>query len=277
MVENEEKPVPEQISKRDKLYAALSKFQGETLEIEKSKEAKVKGKTAAGVYYEYSYKYAELGSILKIIRPLLSKHGLCLFQTSGSGPAGMWVRTVLGHESGQSISNVFSFAINQKLLSDIQKIGGAITYIRRYEVNNILGLFPEDDNDGNGLNDASGASRKTPDAKTGKEPEPPSIEGWQSELDKCKTKKRYKELESHFDKHHKKYWNTFRTMFDACSEQFLTVPETQTLQADFDNAAKTVKTKLGYKDLKKFFDDNEPLRTIDNRKTLNHLSIAWEK
>lgn len=91
--------------------------------------------------------YADLGAVLDAVIDPLATHGLLIVQRFASEQAAPVLITELIHaESGQSISS--TLPIVSKDPSDPQKLGGAITYARRYSLLALLGLSPEDD-DGN--------------------------------------------------------------------------------------------------------------------------------
>ena len=115
---------------------ALAEFQGQCPQITKGKTAR------AG---SYSYNYADLGDILHTVRPALAANGLALIQTLGNADDGRpTVTSILLHESGHSERSTFAFAAG----ADMQKLGSAVTYARRYSACAILGVVAEDDDDG---------------------------------------------------------------------------------------------------------------------------------
>lgn len=118
------------------LYKSLSAFQQEVPNIYKN----AKG---------YNYKFADLGEINEIIKPLLAKHGLGYAQPlSGTG-----VKTIIFHaESGESIESTVEVPQGVKLngMNDFQVLGSAITYLRRYSLSSMLGLITDEDADAAG-------------------------------------------------------------------------------------------------------------------------------
>jgi len=92
-------------------------------------------------------KYATLQSVLETIEGPLSDNGLVLLQRFEPGEGGPVLITEIVHaETGDRISS--TLPIVSKDPSDPQKLGGAITYARRFSLLALLGLSPEDD-DGN--------------------------------------------------------------------------------------------------------------------------------
>jgi hypothetical protein len=95
----------------------------------------------------YGYKYAQLDSYLRIVRPLLAANGLALMQTPSSSADLMTVSVtaVLMHSSGQWIRSSMTMRVEPKKgLSDAQCAGTVISYIRRYQVQSLFACASED-------------------------------------------------------------------------------------------------------------------------------------
>jgi hypothetical protein len=91
--------------------------------------------------------YASLASVRNAVMPVLSTHGLALLQLLGNTEAGeISCETLLTHESGEWISNVFCIKPTKP---DAHGAGSAATYARRYSMMAILGVVGDDDDDGN--------------------------------------------------------------------------------------------------------------------------------
>src|SRR5690349_16295644 len=91
----------------------------------------------------FKSKYASLGNILDVIEPVLETHGL-------------YVRSLLDNNvlSTQICETATgNIVLESKFclpaIADIQKIGSAITYARRYNLVAMLNLNIEEDDDGN--------------------------------------------------------------------------------------------------------------------------------
>lgn len=89
--------------------------------------------------------YADLAACWDMLRPVLSKNGLCVTQITKAQPEGTILITLLLHSSGEWIRG--TYPINPKDASP-QSLGSAITYAKRYALQAITGLSSEDD-DGN--------------------------------------------------------------------------------------------------------------------------------
>lgn len=121
----------------NELATALAKAQG---------EMKNAGKNSDNPFFKS--KYADLAEILNAVREPLSKYGLSisqLYDGMGAPDKTITVTTLLMHSSGQYIGNTANYPVAK---ADIQGVGSAITYARRYSLAAILGLSQEDD-DGN--------------------------------------------------------------------------------------------------------------------------------
>ena len=148
------------------LNAAIAKAQGEFPPIPKNQTAN------AGTY---SYDYADLASILGLVRPVLSKHGLALIQRlenpSGGGPS---IRTELRHADGGVIAA--SFPLGE--WKTPQQLGSMVTYIRRYATVSMLGIATEEDDDGRQVGATSsphGASAGTTSSAEDSPFQPPDL------------------------------------------------------------------------------------------------------
>jgi hypothetical protein len=115
----------------NELTAALAKAQGEMGSASKS-----------STNPHYKSKYADLAAVWDAVRGPLSKYGLSVIQTID----GTSLTTMLCHSSGQWISGSMSLLIVKQ---DMQGLGSATTYARRYALSAICGVA-QDDDDGNG-------------------------------------------------------------------------------------------------------------------------------
>jgi hypothetical protein len=94
----------------------------------------------------FKTKYADLNAHLEVVEPICQKLGLVLTQSTLANPQlGNVVKTdITDIESGAQISSILQLP----KLDDMQKLGGAITYARRYTLGALLAIQTEDD-DGN--------------------------------------------------------------------------------------------------------------------------------
>lgn len=97
----------------------------------------------------FKSKYVSLPEMLKVLKPIIRKHGFILSQptevtASQTGIVNVVFSTIVHAETG--LSDTAKLAL--PAMEDMQKLGGAITYSRRYTLSALLGL-EEIDDDGN--------------------------------------------------------------------------------------------------------------------------------
>jgi hypothetical protein len=171
------------------LAAALAKAQGEMAGAKKDSENPF-----------FSSHYAALDSVWDACREPLSKNGLSVIQfpkakfigtpepyewTARSGEKRHGVRVVcrvsvltrLAHSSGQWVEDTMSTLLST---GDPQSVGSATTYLRRYALQAVAGIAPEDD-DGEGAHGSEHA-RQTKRAPAGE----PQTKGEPSKLDQLR-------------------------------------------------------------------------------------------
>lgn len=144
--------------KHDKLYAALAKAQGEIKAAEAKSEAEVRKKETNA--FLYSFKYADLAACLEVIRKPLSENGLALIQIPSIDGNVVSIRTIIGHESGQSISCVMTMTPDK---SGPQAIGTCMSYLRRYSLCAMVGVAQFDDDAQSATADPDDYERLSPE------------------------------------------------------------------------------------------------------------------
>ena len=108
-------------------------------------------------------KYADLGSVIQAARKPLADNGLSFTQSPAVTDGTVTVTTLLMHASGQWIESAITLPLDGgKGLSLAQSMGAIITYLRRYSLSAILGIYADEDNDGN--QPAKPAAQKAPQA-----------------------------------------------------------------------------------------------------------------
>jgi hypothetical protein len=89
--------------------------------------------------------YATLDHILSIVTPVLNKHGLVVtFPITGLQSDNTAVSASITYE-GELIANS---SLIFKTPTDMQKLGSAITYAKRYNISSLLAVATGDDDDG---------------------------------------------------------------------------------------------------------------------------------
>lgn len=132
-----------------KIFAALAKAQAAFKPCVKNRKA------------NYG-KYADLASILAATQPALNANGLAVFQRVTSRTDGVEVETILGHESGETISSGPLFMpvdFKNSRMNPAQAFGSARTYACRYSLSSLLGIAADDEDDGNAAGVGSASER----------------------------------------------------------------------------------------------------------------------
>lgn len=94
----------------------------------------------------FNSKYADLASVMDACLPALNKHGIAVIQPFVTDDInGRSVKTILIHESGETLECAVPLIFGK---NDMQGLGSAMTYARRYGLMTMAGIAPEDD-DGN--------------------------------------------------------------------------------------------------------------------------------
>lgn len=136
----------------DNLAPALVALQADLKPVEKS---------ANNPFFKS--KYAPLPAVMEAVQPLLAKHKLAISQFVTHLDAQSALRTILIHESGQTLQDVQPLLITKP---DPQAQGSAITYARRYGVMSVLGLVADEDDDGNAGSGRSSAAKQSNASQT---------------------------------------------------------------------------------------------------------------
>ncbi len=136
-------------------------------------KAKLQAVTKGAKNPYFKSTYADLNTHLDAVEPLLEENGLVLLQpcdTCFDGDKRNIVSSIiLDPKSGQYISSCISLVGE----SDMQKVGSAVTYARRYTLGSLLSMKAQDD-DGEGSMSRATKSvtskTATAKAKTSKKP-----------------------------------------------------------------------------------------------------------
>jgi len=124
----------------NEIALALAQFQGEIEDAPRDAQG-------------YGYKYATLGAVLALVRPLMSKYDMAIVQSPKREANRIAVETTIFHKSGQWISETLAFDLPEPILNsqgkkkntDAQDCGSIISYIRRYAITAMLGITQIDD------------------------------------------------------------------------------------------------------------------------------------
>jgi hypothetical protein len=93
----------------------------------------------------FKSKYADLASVVDAAMPALNANGIAVVQPMAETDLGRSVVTKFIHESGEVLECSIPLIVGK---NDMQGLGSAITYARRYGLMALAGIAPEDD-DGN--------------------------------------------------------------------------------------------------------------------------------
>ena len=124
--------------------AALVAFQAECCDVVPNSTATVPTKGGG----QYSYRYADLSTVLGELRPKLKKHGLAVLQSPADADGSVGIHTLIVHKSGEVIdAGTILLPMTQ---STPQGAGACITYARRYALGAIAGIATDTDDDAAG-------------------------------------------------------------------------------------------------------------------------------
>jgi len=117
--------------------------------------------------------YASLGDVMEACKDILNDNGIAILQPIGTDENGVYVETVLLHNSGEWVSN--GMRIAPKTDSNPQDQGSAISYARRYSLQSMVFIPAEDDD-----------AERAVDRSTKKSEESVSNATTEAQEDKCK-------------------------------------------------------------------------------------------
>lgn len=108
----------------------------------------------------FNSRFMSLSGLIEATRPVLNKHGLALTQFPCVSELGAPVlRTVLMHgPSGERLEFETPLLVGTQ---NMQQLGSAITYARRYAWQSLLGIAAEEDDDGNNAGTAPAKPTQT--------------------------------------------------------------------------------------------------------------------
>lgn len=139
----------------DQFFTAMAKAQGAMTAASKDSKNPF-----------FNSKYADLASVWSACREALSSNGICALQTTYvNDQKELYLKTTLGHSSGQWISSEIKLDVpaagttevdkygKEKKINVMQVLGSILTYQKRYQLCSIVGVAPAEDDDGNAARD----------------------------------------------------------------------------------------------------------------------------
>jgi len=94
----------------------------------------------------FKSKYADLSSVWEACRMALSSNSLAISQVPMTSEGKYLLVTILGHSSGQWIRSEMELPLQK---AGPHELGSWITYCRRYALASLVGIYPDEDEDGN--------------------------------------------------------------------------------------------------------------------------------
>jgi hypothetical protein len=113
----------------------------------------------------FKSKYADLNAIREAVIPTLNANGISVLQPIVHLDSKNFVKTILLHESGESIESVTEIIYNK--LNDAQAQGSGISYARRYALQSFVCVGADDDDGQTAVKNKPNATKEIMDkAKT---------------------------------------------------------------------------------------------------------------
>ena len=147
---------------KEAYFADFSKFQGECPVINKNTSVSFQNRSGGWT----KYNYADLGSIMKQVSPLLGKHGFSFTITTKQTADSVTAYCNSHHISGHTEVTDFTAPIDMSAkMNAAQKVASALTYAKRYAFCDAFGIMTGDDDDDSNVSDLTGPSGPVPPGK----------------------------------------------------------------------------------------------------------------
>lgn len=104
----------------------------------------------------FKSKYFDINTVISVLKPILSKHGVTVMQPLTMVDGRMAIKTVI-YADGE----IFAETVALPECSDAQKYGSAITYFRRYSLVSLFLIEGEEDDDANSVSNKVSAPMNT--------------------------------------------------------------------------------------------------------------------
>jgi hypothetical protein len=130
----------------------------------------------------FKSSYADLKQVMQVFQTYYAPKGLAVSQLVGLGE----IETILMHESGQYISTICLLPLAKQ--NDPQAMGISISYMRRYALSAVLGVYQTDDDGEGAMNrkNAQNNSRIIPDQPAADDGDPNALHPYRIPFGKYK-------------------------------------------------------------------------------------------
>ena len=135
------------MAKHETLTAALAAFQADLPKIGKG-----------SINPHFKSRYADLADVNGAVLPALAAQGIAVVMFTEVTEAGFILRGELRHESGEWIGA--DWQLPDPTQAKAQDLGSALTYGRRYLIQVLTGVAPDEDDDGNAAQNAPAPRRR---------------------------------------------------------------------------------------------------------------------
>lgn len=105
-------------------------------------QAEMQGAKKDAVNPHFKKSYADLESVVSAVREPLTKNGIAFIQPFGRDELGDYCDTIFIHKSGETLQSRIYLSVDR---NNMQGLGSAQTYARRYGLMGLAGIAPEDD------------------------------------------------------------------------------------------------------------------------------------
>lgn len=120
--------------------------------VEIQKEIGMPDKSGRNKFYQ-GHNYSKLIDVIKVIQMVAPKHGVAFSSNVETRENQKYCVTTIMHISGEYLSDEVPLVISNNQVDNnkgMQVLGSAITYARRYSLQNLFGLVGDDDSDDDG-------------------------------------------------------------------------------------------------------------------------------
>lgn len=124
-------PAPAEKIAHPNIYAALIAAQAQMTNVLKEH---------TGQDGNRKFSYADLADGYDVVRPVFSRHGLAVLQLTSIHDGALVLETRLVHETGDNVSSFYPVC-SVSAMADHRKMGGALTYARRFSLFAIAGTI----------------------------------------------------------------------------------------------------------------------------------------